>query len=288
MRSTSSHRRLHASPTRPAQIDALVRLIDEGTVDDPGHLLVHVADDGDDVLLGVRPLDAGTHPFTELAGCIAPPEWKMVGLRVRGLAHQLDGDIPPTRTSTTYLVDRGGAERSIMRTGDRVQALAGPATGTLPDLCRRVLGLPTAPPPRTTTTLWTVAWLDRVIEAWGDPTRRVRLASSWADVAALHPALSPPGDGDRLGLEEPARLAAIARDHAHAWGWERLRHHPAVLPLPEGSLPVEISTWMDDGFFARWALGAFPPLEVLAIDVLDLVDDHVRAPFVASVEALLG
>ena len=45
---------------------------------------------------------------------------------------------------------------------------------------------------------------------------------------------------------------------------------------------------MDDGFYARWVLGAFPPLDVLALDVLDLLDDHLRVPFVESLEAMLG
>jgi hypothetical protein len=288
MRSTSSsHRRLHASPAPPRHIDALARLIDEGTVDEPGHVLVHVADDGADLLLGVRPLDPGTHPFTELAGCTAPPEWTMVGLRVRGTAHHLEGDHPPTSTSTTFLLSRDGAERSVLRTGDSVRALPGPATGTLPDLCRRVLGLPTAPPPPTTGGLWTVAWLDQLVDAWGDPARRAQLASSWEHVASLHPALGSAGVDDP-GRADPAQLAALARAHADAWGWERLRHHPEALPLPDGQLPVDITTWMDDGFYARWAVGAFPPLTVLALDVLDLLDDHLRAPYVETLDALLG
>ena len=138
MRSTSSHRRLHASPSRPRPIDALARVIDEGTIDEPGHLLVHVVDEGDDAVLGVRPLEPDVHPFTELAGCTAPREWTMVGLRVRGTAHHLEGADPPRRTSTTYLLGRDGAESSVLRADDSVQVLGGPAVGTLPDVCRRL------------------------------------------------------------------------------------------------------------------------------------------------------
>ncbi|MGH9274478.1 MAG: hypothetical protein ACRDZU_07510, partial [Acidimicrobiales bacterium] len=124
---TSSHRRLHPGPPVPKRIDAIVQLVDEGSVDEPGHLLVHVVDEGDDLLLGVKPLAVGTHPFDELAGLTAPEEWSMFGLRVRGRAHHLDSDCPPEPTVTTFLVDRDGEERSILRTGHQATPLSGPA-----------------------------------------------------------------------------------------------------------------------------------------------------------------
>ena len=45
MRSAQSHRRCRpANPVR-AQLTALARIIDEATVDDPCHVLVHVVED---------------------------------------------------------------------------------------------------------------------------------------------------------------------------------------------------------------------------------------------------
>lgn len=277
---TSSHRRLHPTSSPRRRVDAVARLVDEGAVDEPGHLLLHVADDGDDVLLGLKPLPADTHPFGELAGFTAPADWSMFGVRVRGTAHHLDDDRPSERSVTTFVIDRSGDERSIVRIGARVEPLAGPASGTIPDLCRRVLGLPTAPAPPTTAGLWTVAWLDRLVEAWGDPARRGSLGS-WSTIAALHPALGAEVDDD------PAQLVAAAQAHAAAWTWERLRNEPHALLLPDGALPTAITAWMDDGFYARWALGAFPPPATLARDLAGLLDPDLRERFVDTLATLL-
>ncbi len=89
----------------------------------------------------------------------------MVGLRVRGRAHHLDDDRPPTEARTTFLVERSGEEASLLRTADGTVPLPGPASGTIPDLCRRMLGVSTAPPPsHSTGALWLVAWFDRLVE----------------------------------------------------------------------------------------------------------------------------
>jgi hypothetical protein len=287
MRSTTtSHRRLHPVPS-PRKIDAIAHLVDEGAVDDPDHVLVHVVDEGDDLLLGLKPLDVGTHPFHELAGFTAPEEWSMFGLRVHGTAHHLDGACPPTRTTTTFLVSRDGEEASILRTSAGAEPLVGPASGTIADTCRRVLDLPTAPPPPTTALLWTIAWLDRVMEAWGDPTRRRQVASSWAQVAVLHPAVSQAPEHDLLVLDEPATLIELARAHTAAWTWTRLRQDADALRLPHGHLPSDVASWMDDGFFARWALGAFPDPGTLVHELLGLLEPELQWSVVEVLEGVL-
>jgi hypothetical protein len=281
---TSTHRRLHARQSPRPRLEAVARLVDEGTLDDPDHLLVHVVDDGDDLLLGLLPVEVGTHPFDELAGCTAPPEWSIFGMRVRGTAHHLDQAHGPEPTSTTFLVDRTGAECSILRTSTGTMAVAGPAEGTIPDLCRRVLGLPTPPPPASTAGLWTVAWLDRLVEALGDPAHRAGLAAAWAPIAALHPAAAA---APALDLDDPRSLVRVARAHAAEWPWARLRAEPERLVLPGGALPRAITTWMDDGFYARWALGAFPHPITLAHDLTGLLDASLRQPFLDALEAML-
>jgi hypothetical protein len=290
MRSTtSSRRRLRSRPPRHGAIEAIARVVDQATVDDPDHVLIYVEEEpNDEIQLGLKPLDIDTHPFSELAGFTAPPEWAMFGMRVRGTAHHLDGDRPPERTSTTYLLHRSGEESSIMRTGDDVQLLPGPAVGTLPDVCRRVLGLPTDPPPATTALLWTVAWLDRIVDGCGDPTRQRGLCSSWTQLALMHPAVRAAADDDLLGLSDPARLVALGRAHAEAWPWSRLRAEPGALHLPDGDLPPDITAWMDDGFYARWALGAFPHPATLARDLSGLLDDELGMGLVAAMAELLA
>ncbi|MGQ0830944.1 MAG: hypothetical protein ACT4OV_04635 [Microthrixaceae bacterium] len=254
-------------------------MIDEGSLDEADHLLIHVVEDpgGEHVDLGLRPLDVNIHPFIELAGFTAPTEWAMFGLRAHATAHHLDEPGTSERVTSTYLLHRSGEEASILRRGSSATSLTGPAVGTIPDLCHRILGLPTPPPPCSAALVWSVAWLDRIIDAWGDPAQRRTLSSSWEACARLHPALAdaPAGavafDGDLGALV--ARCAA----HADAWSWAALRSQPTALALPDGTLPVEITQWMDDGFYARWALGSFPPSDALARDICRLLDEKVTS-----------
>ncbi|MET0729381.1 MAG: hypothetical protein ABWZ76_13890 [Acidimicrobiales bacterium] len=287
MRSVTSRRlRSHGSHRHP--VEAIARLIDEHTFDDPGHLAIHVdSDEGEGETLGIRALEPGVHPFAALAGFVAPAEWSMFGLRVRGWAHPLGGGQLAAASSTTFLLSRDGAEWSLLRRGRGVEELPGRAMGTIPDLCRRVLDLPTAPAPPSTALLWSVAWLDRVLETWGDPHRRRSLTASWAEVAALHPAATAVAGPGRRGLEDPLRVVALGRALTEAWPWARLRAEPGVLTLPGGDLPVEITRWMDDGFYARWALGTFPAPATLAHDLAGLLGEELGRHLVDTLDALL-
>jgi hypothetical protein len=284
--STTSKRRRRRSAARPDLLDAVAHLIDASTADEPDHLLVHVADAGGGELdLGVKPVPVDLHPSGALLGLVADPSWTIVGVRASGTLHHLDGSGPSERTRTTYLVDRHGRDAAVVRRGDDVVSLPGPAEGTLPDLCRRVLGLPTPPPPPTTRPLWTAMWLDRVVDAWGDPARRSGLSGTWTEVALLHPAAATASADDVLALDDPLRLAALAADHAAAFPWHRLRFEPRAAPLPGSELTADEARWMDDGCFARWALGAFPPPAALARDLTGLLEPSVLASLVRVVAA---
>lgn len=289
MRSTTpSPRRLRSRPPRHGRLEAIARVLDLAAVDEPGHVLVHVLGEPDDeVELGVRPLDVDVHPFQELAGLTAPEDWWAVGVRARGRATFLDDrGRPPERIATTYLLGRTGEEASLLRSGHEVSTLPGPATGTIPDACRRVLGLPTPPAPASTIALWTAVWLDRVLDAWGDPSRRRALQSSWQELALQHPAATDvsaaPG-----ACTDRADLVPAAKAHATAWPWGRLRRDPHALQPPSGALPQEVRDWMDDGCFARWMLGAYPSLATLAIDLRSLLGDPLGEELVATVVELL-
>lgn len=280
MPAPSSARRRRARPPRHRPLEAVARVIDAVPEDDPCHLAVYVAEPGDgaadDVELGLRPLPPGHHPFTELAGLQAPPSWSMFGLRVHGTGHHLQ-ESRSERATTTFLVARTGEEITLLRMGGAVAEVPEAAQGTLPDLCRRVLGLPTAPAPASTGLVHALAWLDAVLERWGDPSQRRHLSRSFAAVAACHPAVAG-GEAPTT----PEALVAVAREHTAAWPWSRLRAAPDALPLPGGSLPPATAAWMDDGFFARWALGAFPDTVALATDVTALLGGEV-GPLVRQV-----
>jgi len=291
MRSVPSSRcrpprhRAHPSPA-PVELQAVARLVDEVAVDEPDHLLVHVLDEpGPDLVLGTKPFDRSVHPFTMLAGFTAPTEWAAFGLRIHGRIRRLDEPgAAPVASRTTFLVHRDGSEASVLRQGDTAEDLPGPAIGTIPDLCRRVLGLPTPPPPAPTTRpLWITIWLDRIMTAWSDPAHRSQLSSCWPQVAAMHPAQGEPGPP---GVD-PADLVAVASAHTDRWPWARLRAEAQPLALPDGPLPPDVAAWMDDGFYARWVLGAFPAAEDLADDLLSLLQDPVRSQLRTTLIALL-
>src|SRR3546814_8885037 len=73
-------------------------------------------------------------------------------------------------------------------------------------------------------------------------------------------------------LFRSATLVTAARAHAACWPWARLRLEPGGAPLPPGNeLPSHVAAWMDDGFYARWALGAFPSAARLVHDLAGLV-----------------
>jgi len=265
-------------------------IVDQVTLADPGHVLVHI--DGPlhpDVSLALKRLEADVHPFEVLAGFTAPGSWTAFGIRARGRARHLDApEAPAQRVAATFLVDRSGREASVLRVGDAVSEPPGPAIGTLPDLARCVLGVPTEPAPESTCLLWTSMWLDRVLERWGQPHRRRDLTSSWGQIAVLHPAIHAPSPPDVVAFADPASLVTVARSHAAATTWEQLRRSTVPLAIPGGALDRSVAMWMDDGFFARWTIGAFPAATTMAGDLRELLGDPLGRQLLETTVALLG
>jgi hypothetical protein len=287
MSAPALRRRRHRGPDHRF-LPALAGIVDQATADAPGPVLVRVEGPiGPDVQLGLQPLDAGVHPFAELAGQVAPEAWSVFGLRVAGRSRRLDRPAAPSRrTSTVFLVDRRGREASLIRHGDEVTDSPGRASGTIPDLCRRVLQLPTDPAPCSTAPLWAALWLDRIVDRWAQPHRRADL-SSFAQLAILHPAVHEPSPPDVLAVASPTALARVARPHAAANPWDELRRSPEPVPLPDGPLEPRIATWMDDGFFARWTLEAFPPLSATTLIVRDQLGPDLGRQLLEAMVLLL-
>ena len=201
-------------------------------------------------------LDAA-HPLDLLLGFVAPHHWRAVGVSCTGTAHRLEGSASgPDAVMVTALVDRSGDVASVIRQAGEVTVMTGPLEGTVADACRRAVGVPTAPPPPSTLELWTLTWLDRVVELAGQGAVGAS-TSSWGSIARLHAAAGPPDD-DPLASLDPAGLATAAAAFARAWPWARLRADPSVLDVP-GSPPIaRLAGWMDDGMWARWLLGLLP------------------------------
>jgi len=283
MRSTPpSSRRLHSRSPRHNHLAAIAQVVDDACVDDPGHVLVHLQEPCSEVTLGLKSSDIGVHPFELLAGFTAPEDWWAFGIRARGRAHHLDDPGRVTEgIATTFLVDRNGGEASRLRAGDVVTPLSGPAQGTVADLCRRVLGVATPAAPASTHHLWATLWLDGLLTEWARPERRRAVSADLGALTALHPATG----GEPIA--DLAAFAAITSAHAHRWSWSALRHAAEPLPLPDGPLPPAVAAWMDDGFFARWTIGAYPSLATLARDLRGLLGDDLGRRLLEAVVTVL-
>jgi hypothetical protein len=239
------------------------------------------------------PLEGG-HPLDVLLGFVAPDHWVALGVSTPGHAHpvgddgRVDRSTDPSPIRVTVLFDRSGRAAGRLRQSGEVAALPGSPEGVVADACRRCLGLATGPPPATTALLWTVSWLDRLVDAAGVATTSPR-PPSWTDVARLHPAVSSPRPGTEADVgPEPGALAAATVALAEAWPWSRLRADPSLVDVP-GPLPEpHVIRWMDDGMWARWLLSTFPAVGDLVAAVCGLLPGRVARAVVEAVDGSLG
>ena len=179
----------------------------------------------------------GSHPLDLLLGFRAPPHWRALGVSCDGRTHRLDasGRYDDTAADSedvtvTILVGRDGAAAGVLRRGGEVTPQPGRPQGAVADACRRALGVATAPPPSSTLGLWTLSWLDRIVDVATRADGAARLRS-WAAVAELHAATGLDGHG-AVATSAPVALAASAATLAEAWPWARLRAEPAVVDVP--------------------------------------------------------
>jgi hypothetical protein len=250
---------------------------------DAPSLAVGVAPDGDAVDLVVRPLRH--HPADELLGFTAPTSWSAFGVVARGRTLAWPGAEPaPTGLSApppgsevgvAHLVDRTGA--ALTRLADasgRHHELGEHTMGLVPDLCRRVLGLPTDAPVESPLRYWAARWLGDVL----DLADRTLPGPGWASVAACHPAVAAVCELDaEMGVVAADHLVAAAEALARAQPWSEL--HRAWSESTSGGhaglTPDEVA-WMDTGMLARWCLGLIPEIDQL----VEAVEAHLPAPIV--------
>ncbi|MCU1487222.1 MAG: hypothetical protein JWN67_3968 [Actinomycetia bacterium] len=247
-------------------------------------LLVRADDGGGELELGVLPLE-GQHPGGVLLGFTAPPSCAALGVVTTGWSlppDRAEGDVanrrvgPPAAEApdrvavfSTVLVGRGCevAGRFSLDGGEPVATP--PESGVLLDLLLRALGCPTSPPAfgvlELLATMWLADLATRRSSNWG-----------WPKVAGRHWALQlePDRPADELvvaGLEVAARL-----------GWDGVRQLVGRTGWP-GLCTAEEAAWFDDGSFARWLLGGFPPVA----DLAEAVTATLRPTVGRSVRAAL-
>jgi hypothetical protein len=233
-------------------------------------MLVHLRGTDDGIELDIGPA-AGGDIGDALAGTTVPVDWHGLGCLVSGRARSL-GD--PHAGSTpgrvlgdavsALLVWRDGTAASCLSIDGgepRVQidppdgARGHECAGRIADALRRGLGLPTPAPPASMGDLGVRMWLHRL-----HATAVVGTPVGVATVDALAPPLPTT--------------------------WEACREQAAQGAWPELGIPPHLAGWMDDGMFAREALGAFPdPIELLE-HLADLLAPEVWQHLIAALAAL--
>ncbi len=214
----------------------------------------------------------GPDPVFDLVGRNVPSSWAAVGLRAAAHARRFDDDpaaIDPDTHSgnVTHLLQRDGTAVTVLSFPFVNRIVLGPDTeirdGRVPDACRRLLQLPTAPPPPSMTTFVLDSWLAVCARAaTGTP------GLTWPEVVAFHPAQpgrpgSPP--------PTPADVAMATERLGASLSWERFRIACIASDFtPSPNVSAEVASWMDAGMFARWVQGELPSREVV-MDVLDAV-----------------
>ena len=228
--------------------------------------------------LGVRPLDAEQTVVEALAGFDAPPEWLALGVVTEGNARHLVDRTEKRRVRCVHLVDRSGASGSTLRLqGEQATILSShddhDPSGRIDDVCRRALGLSTAPPEHSSTELWAVLWLERILEYRGcSPDTRL----TWRDVAEFHPAVAlVVADDGRWSAQAAQQLTRLGEVLADVQSWPALRTACAAGEWPVDDVPADMAAWLDDGAFSRWVLGGSPPLDQLAAAVTEVLPPSV-------------
>lgn len=273
-----------------SDLDALAELVDE-LADDHTRtalpLLVRVTGPSAEPELAVLPLD-GRHPSSVLLGFRAPPDCTAIGVSSTGwsVPPERSGGVdlarnrrwgPPAATlpdrvavRSTVLVGRDCRVAGRLSIEGAEPVTSAPGSGVVLDLLLRSLGCPTAPPGFSTLELFASVWLSHL--AAGAPPDL-----DWEGAAARHWAtqLLPRSAG---GLE------AVAGELAAELDWPALRRSVARHGW-DGVCPAKAAAWFDDGAFARWLVGTYPPIGDLFAGVAAVVPADVAARIAAALAA---
>ena len=141
---------------------------------------------------------------------VAPPEMWAIGLVTRARARSLADGRRVDGATFVHLLDRGGTSVSVLRGAGSEPVVTGPGPdrgeGRVPDLCRRMLGMPTPAPPGDMTAHVADLWLARARLGAAMDAVRPTVADDAAELlSARHPLLGAaavPIDirlGDRFG-----------------------------------------------------------------------------------------
>lgn len=251
----------------PLLLETLVAADPEPGPEPVAPVLLRIELEDGAVTLGARDLDLGEHPADALLGFVAPEEWVAFGIIATGWGspyceeHRARRGASRVRVRTAHVVARDGNEASALSmAGEPVRTLGlyratdpDALAGSVPDIVRRVMNVPTAPAGFPPSELMATVWLSGVtIEARRRPGHRL----TSADIDNIEP-----------GGAEATQLLV---DHPDELTWESLRWM-VVRGTEMFGIDPTLAAWFDDGAFARWALGGYPPVADQLRDLAPLV-----------------
>lgn len=262
----------------PSLLETLVTADPDPGPEPTAPVLLRIELEGDTIALGSKDLEMGEHPAHALVGFVAPDEWAAFGILATGWGspycdeHRIRRGAPRVRVRTAHVVARDGNEASaLFMVGEPVHALGlyratdpDALSGALPDVVRRAMNVPTAPAGFPPSHLMATAWLSAIaVEAQRRPARRL----TTADLDAV------------AGGAEATQLLV---DHPHDLTWSSLRWM-VVRGTELFGIDPTLAAWFDDGSFARWALGHYPPIAGL----LGALAPHLTGKAMRSLRATL-
>jgi hypothetical protein len=277
-------RTCRSRPRPPRDLEALARQLD-AIAEEAGWgtppLLLGLTDEGVDDINPPAPVpgSSGTDPadlVASLVGFDAPATWEAMAVVVQGRSWTMsEQDADPRPIRLTHVVDRHGGSASVMRHAGEEPTVGGPdGQGRLVDVCRRALGLATAPPPEESTGLWALLWLDGLLARAARGDKLTGLVAA----ARAHPAIEMVAEREPDMVEEAAhRLVRLGHLFGQARDWPHLRRAAAAGEWEVDDLDPEGAAWMDDGMFARWVTADFPLLDDYLAELDVLLSDHVMA-----------
>jgi hypothetical protein len=264
--------------TLDEHLPALARVIEERTFDgddDPQIIRITragVTDEGIDVGLRlVDDIDDGV--VGALTGFNAPVDWLAIGVSTGGNAYPVDkGRDARRRVRLVHLVTRTGSAASVVRlAGEEPCVLVddadeGTAVGRVDDVCRRALGLPTAPA-GSTLEFWALLWLESIVASGPEGA-----PSTWDEVAARHLAVRVFAETEPDLVPDASRsLVRLGVLSANVHSWSELRAECGAGRCDVESVPPAVARWLDDGAFSRWMTGMFPHRDDLATAACELL-----------------
>ena len=224
------------------------------------------------------PPDGAGSVVDAVVGLDAPEAWVAVGLVASGRACDLDPDDPtaitfvrpserrPVRIGT--FVARGGECVSFLRVDDADPTFDEQRHhGRVDDVCRRMLGLATAPPDAPVEAYWAARWLEQVIAAGRRCTTYV---STWDRVVIRHRAVQSSDHPPSV-----AELVRAGRGLAAGEPWAALRAAVADGRPRVAGVGRSTARWMDSGMFSRWAMQDLAPLAHLRSMIAEVVPPGV-------------